>query len=194
MLQSARGPLPNLAEHIAGEPIHGSWWGHPCGREIFAVLNRLLDCGDVVATRLVEGRITLIHRRVWPALVRVADRFPAERLAAVEEEHTASGAHRTVEVAFPGWVPAEDHAAATIAHRRRGARSAAELPALSHHGRDRAASSIGSILARVVMLPAAPRRAARHNLGASGSRVDSRMPASLGRTRRQSGRLRGVYP
>jgi hypothetical protein len=114
VLQSARGPLPNLAEQIAGEPIRGSWWGHTSGREIFAVLNRVLDSGDVVATRLVEGRITLIHRRVWPALVRVADRFPAERLAAVDQEHTASGAHRTVEVAFPAWVPAEDRAAATM--------------------------------------------------------------------------------
>jgi hypothetical protein len=114
VLQSARGPLPNLAEHIAGESIHGSWWGHTSGRKIFAVLNDLLESGDVVATRLVEGKMTLIHRRVWPALVRVADRFPAERLAAVDEVHTVSGAHRTVEVAFPSWVPAEDRACAAL--------------------------------------------------------------------------------
>jgi hypothetical protein len=114
VLQSARGPVPNLAEQIAGEPIRGSWWGHPSGREIFAVLGRLLESGDVVATRLVEGKITLIHRRVWPALVRVADRFPADRLASVDEVHTATGAHRTVAVPFPDWVPAEDLAAADL--------------------------------------------------------------------------------
>jgi hypothetical protein len=113
VLQSARGPLPNLAEHVAGEPIRGSWWGHPSGREIFAVLTRVLDSPDVIATRLVDGRITLIHRRVWPALARVADRFPPERLAAVDEVHTASGAHRTIEVSFPDWMPADDLAAAT---------------------------------------------------------------------------------
>ena len=28
VLQAARGPAPNLAEAIAGEPIRGSWWGH----------------------------------------------------------------------------------------------------------------------------------------------------------------------
>jgi hypothetical protein len=67
-----------------------------------------------VATRLVEGRITLIHRRVWPALVRVADRFPAERLAAVDEVHTISGAHRTSEVPFPSWVPAKERASAAL--------------------------------------------------------------------------------
>jgi hypothetical protein len=63
---------------------------------------------------LVDGKITLIHRRVWSALARVADRFPAERLAAVDEEHTASGAHRTIEIPFPEWIPAEDIAAAAL--------------------------------------------------------------------------------
>jgi hypothetical protein len=114
VLQSARGPVPNLAEHVAGEPIRGSWWGHASGGEIFAALNRVRGSDDVVATRLIEGRVTLIHRRVWPALVRVADRFPPERLAAIDEQHTASGAHRTVEVPFPEWVPPEDIAAAAL--------------------------------------------------------------------------------
>jgi hypothetical protein len=114
VFQSARGPLPNLAEWIAGEPIRGSWWGHSSGREIFAVLTRVLESGEVVATRLVDGKVTLIHRRVWPALVRVADRFPAGRLAAVDEVHTASGVHRTIEVALPEWVPVEDLAAAAL--------------------------------------------------------------------------------
>jgi hypothetical protein len=31
MLESSRGPVPNLAEIIAGAPIQGSWWGHPNG-------------------------------------------------------------------------------------------------------------------------------------------------------------------
>ena len=37
-----------------------------------------------------------------------------ERLASVDEVHTAAGAHRTVEVAFPDWIPAEDLAAAAL--------------------------------------------------------------------------------
>jgi hypothetical protein len=37
-----------------------------------------------------------------------------ERLAAVDEEHTASGAHRTTEVPFPEWIPAEDIAGARL--------------------------------------------------------------------------------
>ena len=37
----------------------------------------------------------------------MADRFPPARLAALEEEHTSSGAHRVQEIPFPGWVPAD---------------------------------------------------------------------------------------
>ena len=114
VLQSARGPMPNLADYVAGESIRGSWWGHPAGRDIFEVLTRLIASPDLVATRLINGKITLVHRRLWPALVRVAERFPAERLAAVDEEHTASGAHRTVEIPFPDWVPDEEMTAARL--------------------------------------------------------------------------------
>ena len=107
VLQSAKGPVPNLAEHVAGEPIKGSWWGHPRSHQIYAVLERVDDSPDVVATRLINGRITLIHRRLWPAVVRLADTFPLDRLAEVGEEHTETGAHRRTEVPYPDWVPAD---------------------------------------------------------------------------------------
>ena len=107
LLESARGPLPNVAEMIAGEAIRGSWWGHPAGHAIYAALNGLAESPDVVRTRLVNGKVTLVHRRLWPALARVADTFPPKQVAAIVEEHTASGAHRMRETAFPDWVPPE---------------------------------------------------------------------------------------
>ena len=105
LLESARGPIPNVAELVAGEPIRGSWWAHPMSDEIFAAVNLLADSPDVVRTRLVNGKVTLVHRRLWPALVRTADRFPAKGLAAIHQEHTTSGAHRSDEQAFPDWLP-----------------------------------------------------------------------------------------
>lgn len=107
LLESARGPLPSVAELVAGEPIRGSWWAHPASHAIFDAINAIADSSDVVRTRLVNGKVTLVHRRVWPALVRVGDRFPADRLAAIREEHTASGAHRLRATEFPEWVPAD---------------------------------------------------------------------------------------
>ena len=106
VLQSAKGPVPNLAEHVAGEPIKGSWWGHPRSHQIYGVLERVGDSPDVVATRLVDGRIALIHRRLWPAVVRLADRFPADRLAEVGEEHSARVRTKGSRSPFPSGSPA----------------------------------------------------------------------------------------
>jgi hypothetical protein len=113
VLQSARGPVPNLAEYVAGEPIRDSWWGHAASHEIYGVLNELAESSEVVTTRLIGGKLTLIHRRLWPALACRADRFPAGSLTAVEQEHTESGAHRNREVPFPDWVPRTEVSAAT---------------------------------------------------------------------------------
>lgn len=102
--ESARGPVTSLVSAIAGEPIRGSWWSHARGREIFALMRALRASPDVLVCRLVDGKITYVHRRLWPALVRVADCFPPARLAQVRERHTASGRHVTEGTAFVDWV------------------------------------------------------------------------------------------
>jgi hypothetical protein len=107
VLISAKGALPCLTEAIAGEPIRGSWWGHPKGREIFRILQRLDDAPELLCCRLVGGKLTLVHRRLWPALVRLAHRFPAAALAQVRQEHTTAGHHVSNELPFPRWVPGE---------------------------------------------------------------------------------------
>lgn len=107
VLQAARGPVPNLAEAIAGGAIRGSWWGHPKGREIFRVAEVVCSSPDVLVCKLVGGKVTYVHRRVWPALVRLSSRFQKRQLARVWEEHTVSGAHRSRRQPFPKWVPAE---------------------------------------------------------------------------------------
>ena len=107
LLESARGPLPNVAEMVAGEPIAGSWWGHAAGHAIYNALNDLAASPDVLRTRLVNGKVTLVHRRLWPALVRVADRFPASHVVVLDEEHTSSGRHRVHELPLRECVPDE---------------------------------------------------------------------------------------
>ena len=75
VLESAKGAIPSLAQAIAGEPIRGSWWGHPKGNQIYMLLNDVSDSPNVVRCRLVDGKITLVHRRLWPALVKMATAF-----------------------------------------------------------------------------------------------------------------------
>jgi hypothetical protein len=105
VLVSAQGAAPRLVDAIAGEPVRGSWWGHPRGREIFRVLSAVQESDQVLACRLLGGKVTLVHRRLWPALVRLAGRFEPAQIARVAEEHTARGHHATRATPFPDWVP-----------------------------------------------------------------------------------------
>ena len=63
------------------------------------------DSPQVLVCRLAGGRVTYVHRRVWPALVKLASRFRKAQLVKVWDEHTRTGAHRSRKTAFPAWVP-----------------------------------------------------------------------------------------
>ncbi|MCR4314964.1 MAG: hypothetical protein NUW37_01300 [Planctomycetes bacterium] len=56
---------------IAGEQIAGTWWGHPKGNLIYNVLEEVLDSPDVIAPKLIAGKVTLIHRKLWPAFFTI---------------------------------------------------------------------------------------------------------------------------
>jgi hypothetical protein len=114
VLASAKGPVPSLAAILVGEPIKGSWWAHPQGHRIFSLFESIADSPDILMCRLVEGKVTYVHRRLWPALIRAADAFPARNLARVAQEHTQAGHHITRETPFPDWTDAGSRAAAQL--------------------------------------------------------------------------------
>jgi hypothetical protein len=105
LLESAHGPVPNVAELVAGERIRGTWWSHPAAQEIYRVTRFLRSSPEVLTCCLIHGKITYVHRRLWPALVRLADQLDMTRLASVSEVHTARGSHRRETTAFLDWVP-----------------------------------------------------------------------------------------
>lgn len=105
VLESASGSVPSLASAIAGEVVKGNWWSHPKGKMIFALTRAVRDADDVLVCRLAGGKITLVDRTLWPALVRAGGQFDAARLARISERH-ATGRHVVVEQAWPDWVPA----------------------------------------------------------------------------------------
>jgi len=112
VLASAKGPVPSLAAMLVGEPIKGSWWAHPKGHQIFSTFEAIADSPDILSCRLVDGKVTYVHRRLWCALIRAADIFPAKNLARVDQEHTKAGHHIKRETPFPDWADAESKAAA----------------------------------------------------------------------------------
>jgi hypothetical protein len=63
--------LPSVASLIAGEPISGSWWSHPLAEKIYITLGQFADHRDVMFTKLLSGKVTLVHRRVWPEIFAI---------------------------------------------------------------------------------------------------------------------------
>jgi len=112
VLESARGPVPCLAQAITGGTIRGSWWAHPKGHDIFAATRCVRASSNVLVCRLVDNKVTFVHRCRWAALVRLAQLFPQERLASLREVHTDSGRHVIHAVPFPDWVPRQVRAQA----------------------------------------------------------------------------------
>ena len=105
VLASAKGAVPTLTHAIAGEAIRGSWWGHPQGKRIFGVLQAVSQHPEVLVCRLVDDKITLVHSRLWPALLAAAPLLDTARLARVSQEHTERGHHENAEQPFPDWLP-----------------------------------------------------------------------------------------
>ena len=112
VLESARGSFPSLAAKVAGEPMRGSWWSHPRGKEIFRLSRAIRESPEVLVCRIVDGKVTYVHRRLWPALVLLAGRFSRKSLAAIKEVHTPAGKHKLLVIPFPDWVPKEAQRAA----------------------------------------------------------------------------------
>lgn len=105
--RTRRAPVPCVAEAVAGQPIVGSWWAHPRGRAIFAALSELDDSDDVRCFKLVDGKVTFVHRRVWLALACLAGNgvIDAGRATAIQQEHMPTGEHRNLVTPYPDWVP-----------------------------------------------------------------------------------------
>ena len=127
VLESARGPVPNLAAKVAGEPMDGGWWSHHKGHEIFLLSRVIRESPEVLVCRLVGGKVTYVHRHLWPALVLLAGRFSKKSLAAIREVHTPAGKHRLLMTPFPDWVPKD---VLRAAHKLKEQQAASKLAAI----------------------------------------------------------------
>ncbi len=106
VLESAHGRVPAFADFVAGERVT-RWWSHPKGRLIFSLTRAIRDSPDVLTCRLIDNKITYVHRRLWPALVKLSGELDTSKLGAIREEHLPGGKHELRVTEFPQWVPAE---------------------------------------------------------------------------------------
>lgn len=78
--------LPNAVTVITGEHPHGSWWAHPRGHEIFRLVEEASEHPDIIATKLVGGKVTFVHRSLWPAVLAIGSAREAWQLRGLSSE------------------------------------------------------------------------------------------------------------
>ncbi len=82
------GALPAVTTIVAGAPVRGSWWSHEQAHSIFDVLQELYD--DAAVVKLIARKQTLVHRRLWPALVAVASGRSAWQVDGLSDDARAA--------------------------------------------------------------------------------------------------------
>lgn len=63
--------LPSVGTLITGAPLRGSWWSHPLAQTIFQANEKLEDHPDVLVTKLISGKVTFVHRNLWPEILAI---------------------------------------------------------------------------------------------------------------------------
>ena len=64
--------VPSVVGILTGESLRTSWWSHPKSHLIFSVLSELSDHPQVLFTKILYRKDTLVHASLWPALLAVA--------------------------------------------------------------------------------------------------------------------------
>ncbi len=75
--------FPSLVALMAGAPVKGTWWAHPLANDIYMMGQRLMDHSEVLFIKLLSGKTTYLHRRLWPQLVAIAVAREPWQLAAL---------------------------------------------------------------------------------------------------------------
>lgn len=64
--------LPSWTSLVVERTVRGSWWADPEVHLIHSLGSRFTGHRDVLHVRLVSGKMTCLHRRLWPAFLAVA--------------------------------------------------------------------------------------------------------------------------
>ena len=153
--------LPSVTALLAGAPIAGSWWGHPLGNELYALLTEFEQGAGALALKLVNGKVTYLAERLWPAALALVTAGETKRVAALSDSAKALRKR----VLATGDARGDALAATGLASAREFTSAAKELElAFLVH----ADSVHGASGAHTKVLKAWPAWAAAHGLGTSG--------------------------
>src|SRR5258708_39748337 len=64
--------LPSVPSLVVERTVRGSWWADPEVHLIHRLGSRFTGHEDVLHVVLVSGKLTCLHKRLWPAFLAVA--------------------------------------------------------------------------------------------------------------------------
>ncbi len=70
LLESDR-KFPSVVNLVLHENVQGSWWAHKDVALVFGILTRLKYDPEALVTKMVSGKVTFVHRRLWPDLLAI---------------------------------------------------------------------------------------------------------------------------
>ena len=71
LILSSDARFPSVSNIVIGDAITGSWWAHPAAHDVFRLSCELIAHPDVLRMVLVSGKVTLVHRPLWPAVFAI---------------------------------------------------------------------------------------------------------------------------
>lgn len=111
--------LPSIAAVVAGEPIRGSWWSHEKARVIYAVCESLTDHPDLLIAPMLSGKLTWIHRSLWPEVLAVAtERAPWQLAGLTAPARSVLGRISRVDSVRTDSLPKPEAAASRVLEKR----------------------------------------------------------------------------
>ncbi|MER9056730.1 hypothetical protein [Mesorhizobium sp. M0910] len=70
-LSPAEG-LVSLVDLILGPGVTGNWWSHHRANDAYNAYSALANDPDVIVIKLIDYKVTLIHRSLWACVFKIA--------------------------------------------------------------------------------------------------------------------------
>jgi hypothetical protein len=71
LLLETDSKFPSVTGLTVGGTGGRSWWAHPQAKQMYGLSCALRDHPDVLMVKLIAGKVTFIHRPLWPAIVAI---------------------------------------------------------------------------------------------------------------------------
>lgn len=81
--------FPSITSLVSGDAIRGPWWSHPQAKEVYRLSCDLRSHPDVLMIKLISGKVTAIHRPLWPAILAIGQAREPWQMAKLSKEAAA---------------------------------------------------------------------------------------------------------